>query len=703
MLPAILIPVLAAAPAGAPSPSAPPNVLLVTIDTLRADHVGAYGASFAATATIDRLAREGVRLADAVVHVPQTRPSHASLMTGRLPYEHGIRDNYSPPLPASLPTLASVLATAGWDTAGFVGAYPVSRPSGLDRGFALYDDPFAGGDASTSEARTERRAKEVVDRALAWLGRPRARPFFAWVHLFDPHAPYEAPAPFRARFAKRPYDGEVAYADAQVGRLVSWLDARGLRGRTLVVVTSDHGEGLGDHGEAEHMLFVYDSTLRVPLVASWPGRLPAGSVVTGQFRGIDLMATVLDLAGVVAPPTSGASRADALRAVNGRIRDNESYAESLYAQMHFGYAPLRALRGEGWKLVDAPKAELYRVAEDPGETRNLLDERASVAAAMRARLASLDREAARTPTLPAVSADAAERLAALGYVGGAGPPPPGAAGIDPKDRLAELQAYLSGMRDGVARFRAGDFAAAARLLEPLARGKRASFNVEYYYGRSLFELRRFREAIPHLRAAAEMAPTRHTQSGLAAAPVYARLVEAYAGAGDLKEAFATLDRALRVAPSSAELLRARGTLLIRAGDLPAARAVLEKARALAAREPRLHTDLSNVYRNLGELPKAEAEAKVAVRLDPKSAEARLAAALAAGALGREAEAAAGLRAALALAPEHPDVLFYLGAVELRAGRAPEAVPLLRTLARVAPDYPQGRETLALARRLAGAP
>ncbi|MFN8094844.1 MAG: sulfatase [Vicinamibacteria bacterium] len=374
MLPVILAAVLAAAPAGAPR-SAPPNVLLVTIDTLRADHVGAYGASFAATATIDRLAREGVRLADAVVHVPQTRPSHASLMTGRLPYEHGLRDNYSPPLPASLPTLASVLATAGWDTAGFVGAYPVSRPSGLDRGFALYDDPFAGGDASTSEARTERRAKEVVDRALAWLDRPRARPFFAWVHLFDPHAPYEAPAPFRARFAKRPYDGEVAYADAEVGRLVAWLDARGLRGRTLVVVTSDHGEGLGDHGEAEHMLFVYDSTLRVPLVASWPGRFPAGSVVTGQFRAIDLMATLLDLAGVAAPPTSGASRADALRTANGRIRDNESYAESLYAQMHFGYAPLRALRGEGWKLVDAPKAELYRVAEDPGETRNLLDAR----------------------------------------------------------------------------------------------------------------------------------------------------------------------------------------------------------------------------------------------------------------------------------------------------------------------------------------
>jgi len=699
----LLAAAVGSAATAAPRAPAAPNVLLVTIDTLRADHVGAYGAAYAGTATIDRLAREGVRLADAVVHVPQTRPSHACLMTGRLPYEHGIRDNYSPPLPASLPTLASVLADAGWDTAGFVGAYPVSRPSGLDRGFAHYDDPFAGGDATTGEARTERRAKEVVDRALSWLARPRAKPFFAWVHLFDPHAPYEAPAPYGARFAKRPYDGEVAYADAQMGRLVAWLDSRGLRGRTLVVVTSDHGEGLGDHGEAEHMLLVYDSTLKVPLVLSWPGRLPAGSVVAGQFRAIDLMPTVLDLAGVPSPPTSGASRAAVLAAAGGRIRDSESYAESLYAQMHFGYAPLRALRGDGWKLIDAPRAELYRVAEDPGETRNLLDERAQVASAMRAQLATWDKNASKAPALPELPAGAAERLAALGYVGGGGPSVPGAAGVDPRDRLAELQAYQSGMRDGVARFRAGDYAAAARLLQPLAGGPRTSFNVEYYYGRSLFELRRFRDAIPHLRAAAEMAPTRHTLSGLASAPIYARLAEAYAGAGDLKEAFATLDRARRVAPANAELLRARGTLLIRQGDLAGARAVLEEARALDAREPRLHTDLSNVYRNLGDLQRADTEARQAVRLDPKSAEARLAAALAAGALGREAEAAAALREALKLAPEHPDVLFYLGAVELRAGRAPEALPLLRRLARVSPDYPRGRETLALAQRLAGTP
>ena len=679
-----------------------PNVVLVTIDTLRADHVGAYGHASAETPTIDRLAREGVLLEDAVVQVPQTRPSHTSIFTGRYPYEHGIRDNYSAPLAATTPTMASILRQQGWDTGGFIGAYPVSRPSGLDRGFAVFDDPFAAGDATTREARTERRANEVVDKALAWLAKPRTAPFFAWVHLFDPHAPYEAPAPYGKRHARSPYDGEVAYADAQLGRVLAWLDEKGLRSRTLVVVTSDHGEGLGEHGEDEHMFFVYDSTLRVPLVLSWPGRLPAGARVLGQFRSVDLLATVLELLGVPAPATSGASRASFLR-VGGKIPDNESYAESLYGQLHFGYAPLRALRGEGWKLIDVPRPELYRLAEDPHEARNLIDQRSTVAAAMRTSLQRLDRQGGPAPELPAVDEAAAERLAALGYVGsgpGAGAPP---SGIDLKDRIGEVQAYTRGMREGMRLYRERDFEGAIRQLRRLSETMAPSFNVQYYLGRSLLDERRFGEAIPPLRKAAEMAPTRRTLSGLAAAPIYAYLVEAYAGAGQAKAAMDTLEQALKVAPANAELLRAKGSLLLQQGNLPEARAALERARSIDPGEPRLHADLSNVYRNLGDLARARAEAQEAVRRDAKSPESHLANGLAQGALGREAEAATAFREALRLAPSHPDALFYLGSVELRAGRAAQALPLLERLAAGSPDYPQGRETLALARRLAAPP
>jgi arylsulfatase A-like enzyme/Tfp pilus assembly protein PilF len=683
----------------APGPAGGPNVLLVTIDTLRADRVGAYGHAAAATPAIDRLAREGVLALDAVVQVPQTRPSHASIFTGRYPYEHGIRDNYSRPLAPGTPTLASILRQRGWDTGAFIGAYPVSRPSGLDQGFSVYDDPFATADDETRQARTERRAKEVVDRALEWLARPRSKPFFAWVHLFDPHAPYEAPAPFRERHAASPYDGEVAYADSQVGRLVSWLDASGRRGTTLVVVTSDHGEGLGDHGEDEHMLFVYDSTLKVPLVLSWPGGLPAGARVRGQFRSVDLLPTLLDLAGVEAPPTSGASRRAALQS-GGRIPPNESYAESLYAQLHFGYAPVRALRGDGWKLVDVPRAELYRLAEDPGERKNLVDERASVAAAMRTGLRQHDRDGGRAPELPPVDEAAAERLAALGYVGGGGLSGGAAAGVDLKDKVAEVQLYTRGMREGLRLYQAGQHAAAARTLRRVAETSPPSFNVQYYLGRSLLDARRFAEAIPPLRKAAEMAPARRTASGLAVSPVYAHLVEAYAGAGRMADALSTLDAALAAAPANAELRRARGSLLLRKGDLAGARAALESARSLDAREPRVHVELSSVYRNLGALVSAEASAREALRLDPGSAEAHVGLGLARAALGQEEEAARSFRAALRLAPDHPDALFYLGAVELRAGRATAAAPLLEKLVAHAPEYPQARETLALAKRMA---
>jgi arylsulfatase A-like enzyme/Flp pilus assembly protein TadD len=679
--------------------SSAPNVVLVTIDTLRADRVGTYGHRGAHTPTFDRLAREGVLVEDAVVQVPQTRPSHASILTGLLPYEHGLRDNYSPPLAAGTPTLATVLRAAGWETAAFIGAYPVSRLSGLDQGFDVYDDPFSG--SGSDDGRTERRAGEVVGRALDWLRKPRARPFLAWVHLFDPHASYEAPAPWGKRFARSPYDGEVAYADAQVGRLVAWLDSAGLRGRTLVVATSDHGEGLGEHGEDEHLFFVYDSTLRVPLLFSWPGRLPAGARVAGQFRSVDLLATVLELAGVVAPATSGVSRAASLRP-GGRIPGNESYAETLYSQLHFGCAPLRALRGGGWKYVEAPRPELYRLDDDPGETRNLVSERRDVAADLRKRLLAHDRGGA-APTLPAVDPEAAERLAALGYVEAAGGDTAGQPDADPKDRIAELQAYQRDVRRGMALYQERDLDGAIRVLSRAARSAASSFNVNYYLGRSLVERRRFAEAVPYLEKAVGMAPARQSLSGLAVAPAHAYLVEALSGAGRMREAFRALVEGLAAAPASADLLRAKGALLERQGDLAGARAALEEARAIDPRDARLHVALSGLYRNLADLERARAEADEAVRLDPKSPDAHVARGLALGALGREADAGRAFREALRLAPGHPDALFYLGAVELRAGRATSAVALLEKLVAAAPEYPRGRQTLALARSQAAGP
>ena len=557
--------------------SGPANVLLVTIDTLRADHVGAYGDTKAETPGFDRLAREGVLVDDAVSQVPQTRPSHASILTGRYPYEHGVRDNAAGPIVPGMPTLATLLKAAGYDTAAFIGAYPVSRSSGLDRGFDVYDDPFE----KASDGRTERRAQEVVDRALVWLGRPHTR-FLTWVHLFDPHAPYTPPQPFAGRFAARLYDGEVAYADSQLQRLLGWLDSSGQRARTLVVVTSDHGESLGEHGEEEHGLLVYDATLRVPLVMSWPGHLPAAARVRGQFRSVDLLPTLLDLLGVPAVKTSGASRAEVL-ARGGRIPDNESYAESLYGAIHFGWAQLRALRSQGWKYIEAPRPELYQLGQDPGELRNVLPSREAVASGMRQSLARFGGGAADARAAAAIDQAALERLAALGYVGGVGTAVT-VTGKDPKDGVREVERERQGMREALRLFKQNDIDHALPLLEQLARGHTGSFNVEFYLGRALLQKDRPREAIPHLRKAMEAAPQATTTA------VY--LAQAQLAAGLDAEAASTVARGLSRTPDNPDLLEVKGRLALRRDDLAGARVALEKARSLDPRSARVRAALS---------------------------------------------------------------------------------------------------------------
>jgi choline-sulfatase len=663
--------------------SSPGNLLLVTIDTLRADHVGAYGDAKAQTAAFDRLAREGVLVEEAVAQVPQTRPSHASILTGRYPYEHGLRDNAAGPIAPGMPTLATVLKAAGYDTAAFIAAYPVSRSSGLDRGFDLYDDPFE----TAVDGRTERRAQEVVDRALGWLGRPRGRPFLAWVHLFDPHAPYSPPKPFASRFAGRPYDGEVAYADSQVERLLTWLDSSGQRRSTLVVVTSDHGEGLGEHGEEEHGLLVYDSTLHVPLALSWPGHLPAGARARGQFRSVDLLPTLLDLLGVPGVRTSGASRADVL-ARGGRIPDNESYAESFYGALHFGWARLRALRAEGWKYVEAPRPELYHLSEDPGETRNVLESRGPVASGMRQSLGRYGGGAGEAAAAASIDQGALERLAALGYVGGVAGTPIKVTGKDPKDGVREFERERRTMREALRLFRQNDFDRALPLLEQLSRGPTGSFNAEFYLGRALLEKGRANEALPHLQRAMEAAPK--------ATSTAFYLAQAQLAAGLESEAGTTVARGLERTADNPDLLEVKGRLLLRQDDLSGARVALEKARTLDPGNARVRAELSEAFRRLGDLTGAEVEAAEAQRLDPKSPEPHVVRGLALAALDREGEAAEAFRAALKVAPDHPEALYYLAAVELNAGHSAAARGLLRKLLAVAPRYPGAEEALRLA-------
>ena len=359
-----------------------PNVLLITIDTLRWDRLGSYGAAHNPTPVLDRLAARGTRFETAIAHVPLTAPSHASILTGLTPVRHGVRDNGAFVLTEKI-TLASTFRAAGYATGAFVSGFPLDRRFGFAAGFQTYDDRLPGSDGPGRAAYTERRADDTTERALAWLAasagnRPSssgaAPPWFLWIHYFDPHAAYDPPQPWKGKMPTA-YDGEVAFVDDQIGRLFGKLAQMGAESQTIVAVTADHGESLGAHNEETHGVFIYDATLRVPLIVAGPG-ISAGSVPKVVGRGVDVMPTLVDVAGLQVPEhLDGRSLKLALE---GRTMDDEgTYVESLLAERQFGWAALRGFRDSRWKYIDAPEPELSRPVAGCGRDEEPRDRRAA--------------------------------------------------------------------------------------------------------------------------------------------------------------------------------------------------------------------------------------------------------------------------------------------------------------------------------------
>jgi len=409
------------------------NLLLITVDTLRPDALG-WIAGGDGTPSIDRLAASGFRFRSAVAPVPLTLPSHTTIMTGLDPRRHGVRAN-GQVVPEGLPTLASTLRGAGYATAGFVSGFPLRSLFGLDAGFDRYDDDLPGGD----EGWLERPALETSRAALEWIGQTSG-PWFVWVHYYDPHSPYEPPRNFWRPGPRGSYEGEVSYADHAIGELLDGIPVATAE-RLLTVFTADHGEAFGEHEERDHGLFLYDTTTLVPLVFHHPDGLGAGESSLSP-RLADLFPTVAELLGVPPPPDlDGVSLAPLLRGGSGEIPP--AALETRYPWNTYGWAPLRALRTERFKLIDAPRVELYDLEADPGESNNIaLDEPARVASLME----ELDRidsvVAAESETV--VDAEILEKLRGLGYVGGStnNPAPPDDL-ADPKDRIAERDRLLA--------------------------------------------------------------------------------------------------------------------------------------------------------------------------------------------------------------------------------------------------------------------
>lgn len=650
-----------------------PNVLLITIDTLRWDHVGAYGAVGTATPILDGLAARGVRFETAIAHAPLTAPSHASILTGLTPVRHGVRDNGAFALPANLPTLATILRGAGYATAGFISGFPLERRFGFATGFETYDDQLlrrrspgvAGASGRPVASAAERRADETTDHVIAWLnsrnpvsGRART-PWFAWVHYFDPHAAYEPPPEYLRAYAGRPYSGEIAFVDAQIGRLFSVLADRGDVAQTVVLVTADHGESLGEHGEETHGVFIYDSTLRVPWIVAGP-QVPAARVAGVVAQGVDVLPTLLDLVGVPAPSTiEGRSLRPAIE--GRRMADEPVYIESLLAFRNFGWSALHGVRDARWKYVDAPSPELYDLTLDPSESGNRMPEHPERGRAMARVLSS----ALQTPTpdaAQAVDVESINRLRALGYVA----PSSSAARrrndtVDPKDRIA----LISRLEHAIADTQSNPRRAVSELQAVLDadEGIAVAHRQLALAFSALGEHRQTIEQIQWLQA-----------HGAAAAEDLLLLSEALRVEGHPNEAAAALSEASRLDSRSPEipLTEARG--LMSQHRIDDAAQAYQRALDLAPGNTEALTGLGNAALARGNVAAAATLFERVLAADSSDVDARTGLALVRGRQGNMLEAIAILRLVVRDAPEDGQALAALGAALARTGSPAEGVP-----------------------------
>ncbi len=572
-----------------PPPPAVRIVVLVTIDTIRADRIGAYGYGGARTPVLDALARGGTRFDRAYAPAPITLTSHASLMSGRYPPGHGARHN-GLRVKADVPLLAELFQRAGFRTGAFVGAFPLDRRFGLERGFHAYGDrmPRAAGAASN-----ERPSSMVVDEALAWLKTADAAPVFLWVHLFEPHAPYGQAADGRPASAR--YDAEIAEADRQTGRL---LEGVRTRGDAVVVVAGDHGEAFGEHGEVAHSLFVYDTTLRVPLLFN--GRGISAQVSDSPVSLIDVAPTIARLAGLAPFDSDGV---DLSPAFDGRpVPPRRLYAESFAPLLDFGWSPLRAVREDGWKYIDAPRPELFRLDPDPGENENVAMSEGTRVAAMRERVNGYS-SATLEPSAVA-EREASARLQALGYVGGGGGGRE-ATRADPKDRrdlAAAIARITSGELHGEAQERA---LRAVLVTDP----DNPQMNLRL--GFVLADTGRCGSAIAHFaKAIARGMPGADPHLGLARCHALARRPD---------RAAAALRVADRVEPDNPVVLANLGIVLSDAGRLAEGLPSLERAVSL---DPDFHEarfNLAVAYARAGRRADAAREAAELLRRLPANA------------------------------------------------------------------------------------
>jgi arylsulfatase A-like enzyme/Flp pilus assembly protein TadD len=679
------------------------RVVLVTIDTLRWDRLGYMGYDVS-TPNLDRLAGSGAVFTDAMSAAPITLPAHSSILSGLYPTSHGTRFNGMFRLPEEVETVAERLKEEGFATGAFVGSFVLDRRFGLAQGFDVYDDEMRRTSPDQPSELAERPAEEVVTRALAFLEAHPEGPTFAWVHVYDPHLPHAAPAPFAEQYPGRGYDAEVAYTDAALGPLLAALDGE----RTAVLVVGDHGEGLGDHGESSHTLFVYDSTMKVPLLVRAPG-IPAGTRVDRQVRSLDIAPTILELAGL--SPGEGVEGASLLRTLEPGLEEEirPAYGETFGPLYQFNWSALRFLRQDGFKFIEAPRPELYDLTADPGETKNLWSENPpEIGKRLRREIRRIE-EAEKEVKAEAVDEETRKKLESLGYVASSRRKDHRAL-PDPKDRVeifvrleeflapgVPVETQLAGLREVLA-LEPDNILAQKRVAGLLAsQGK---------YDDAVREYQR-------LLRIAELD-----------AKDWENLLSSLLLSKRTEEALAVAEQALAEFPWQPELHVLRGEALENAGRLEESRDVYGKAIEVRPKDPENYWRRGAVARKLGDTAGAERDFREAISRDPAFEEGRLALARLLSETGREGEAvellgraegasakaalaeariASGdlgsarslLEQALALEPENARALVLLGPLYGREGNLDQAARTLQKALALGEESPEIRRNLAL--------
>jgi len=673
------------------------NILLVTLDTLRADVLGTYGGRVP-TPRLDALAADGVRFEFAHAHAVMTLPSHASILTGRYPFEHGIRDNSGYRLSRATPTLATLLKPHGYATGAFVSAFPLDSRYGLDAGFDAYDDRLAQARGPSDFSMPERPGPETIDAATQWINAQHGR-WFAWVHLFEPHAPYAPAAPFDRAYAQRPYDGEAAYTDDLLGRLVDVVRRTATR-PTLIVVTADHGEGLGEHGELTHGLFAYETTLRVPLVIAQhdprkttsdvlPGFSRASQVSGVPARHIDLVPTILDALTLARP--DGLSGMSLLQATDrDEAASRASYFEAMSASINRGWAPLSGVLMGRDKYIDLPLPELYDLISDPAESSNLVDGAGDKRRTLEARLRAF---AAKPPgARETESAEAQARLRALGYVSGSAPRRSTYTEADDPKRLADIDRMIHEAIDLHERGRSQE--AIAKYREVIAR--RPDMAIAYRHLAFIqWELGEVPAAVHTLREA--------IARGAGDASTRTQLGTYLAETGNPREAIVLLDASAGrdfspAGPADPDTLNALGIAYARAGQPDRALRTFEAILRTDAANAMAMQNIGSVHLAAGRNAEAEKALQRAVEIDDALTAAWTALGVAQLRRGDRAAAIESWKRATALDPREFNALYNLGTELLNAGAPEQARPYLERFAATAPPALFGPD-VARVRRL----